>query len=169
MKNKNFPFKNSREFQTKLVNEAYLYMGIPLLVFLWAFLEFLDNRLSPFMSANFVYLFVSVFSLIIIAFIWMALRIFKNGLNLAKQEENLKDKLIIYEKISGRKFLFLFFASAFAVLGLYLCAHEIFPGLYFVIIFIFSMGSPTKDRIVRDLNLRDENRKTMLTGEDFDF
>lgn len=169
MKNKKFPYKNSREFQAKLINEAYLSMGIPLLIFLWVFLELLDKNLSPLMADNFVYAFVVVFSLIVIAFIWTSIRIYKNGLKFARGESTLKEKLLIYERASGRKFLFLFFASAFAVVGLYLCASEVFAGLYFVIIFIFSMGSPTKDRIVRDLNLRDEERKIMITGEDFDF
>lgn len=151
------------------MNMAYAAIGIPMAVFLWLYLEMSNDSINPILNPPTEYVFIGIASILVGIFIWMSVKIFKNGLSLAKEESLLKDKLIIYEKISKRKFLFLFIASVITTLGLYLCANELFGVLYAVLIFFFSFGNPTRDKIAEDLRLSREHKKTILTGEDFNF
>ena len=151
------------------MNTAYLMVGLPMVAFMWLFLELSNGSLQSMISPPLEYIVISLCSLSVTALIWMGVKIFKNGLMLAKDESELKEKLIIYQKVSERKFVFLLYASIITVVGMYLCASEVFAILYTFIIIIFSMSNPTLEKISNDLRLKDETRKKMLRGEDFNF
>lgn len=166
MKSKKFPYKNSKEFQTKLINQAYACVGLPLLAFSWVYLELLEGNVKPVASETLLYSLVAVVSAVILALLLKALREFRKGVREARTESELSDKLTLYGQVSFRKFLYLFAASVFTVAGLYLSASELFAVWFAVIVVVFSLGNPTKDRIVEDLRLKDEDKKTVLKGEE---
>ncbi|GEM_PF-1961817 len=169
MKSKDFPYKNSKDYQRKLINVAYAAIGIPLLFFLWLFLELMHNDMQPVVNEMSEYIVIIATIISVGLLVWMALKIFKSGLSLASEEKLLKEKLIIYEKVSERKFLLLFIASAITTCGLFLCANEIFGIIFAVLIVLFSIGNPTRDRISSDLRLNGEDKNKVITGEDFNF
>lgn len=148
---------------------AYASVGLPMMFFLWMFLELNHGDLKPILEPPYEYLIVGICGLCVAVLIWMATRIFKSGLSLAWEEPELKEKLIIYEKVSARKFIYLLIASLVTLTGLYICANEIFGLIYAVIIVIFSLGNPTGEKISQDLRLNQQNKKTILKNEDFHF
>ncbi len=169
MKSKNFPYKNSKDYQRKLLNVAYSAIGFPMIVFLWLILKLTTGELYPIINGPFEYVIMGLTLLSVGILIWMAIKVFKSGIYLAKDEKLLKDKLIIYEKVSQRKFLYLFLASVITTCGLFLCANQVYTAVYAVLIVFFSIGNPTRDRISDDLTLTKEDKKKVLTGEDFNF
>lgn len=166
MKSRKFPYKNSKEFQTKLINRAYLSVGLPLLAFSWIYLELLAGNITPIATRIPVYFLMAGFSIVILVLLVKSLRDFGAGIKDARAEPELSDKLLSYARISLQKYLYLFVASVFAVAGLYLSASELFAAWFAVIIVIFSLANPTKDRIVADLRLKDEHKKVVLKGEE---
>ncbi len=169
MKNNNFPYKNSKDYQRKLLNVAYSAIGFPMIFFLWLLLKMTADDLYPMVSGPMEYVVIFISILLVGGLIWMALVTFKSGITLSSEEKLLKEKLIIYEKVSERKFLFLFIASAITTLGLYLCANQLFTAIYALLIVFFSIGNPTRDRIAADLKLTKEDKRKVITGEDFNF
>jgi len=169
MKSKDFPYKNSKVYQRKLLNIAYSAVGIPMLFFFWLFLELIHGDMSAQVSKSIEYIVIFFTILSVFLLIWMGRKIFRSGMSLAREENLLKEKLIIYQKVAERKFLLLFIASVITTIGLFLCANELFGAIYALLIIIFSLSNPTRDRISNDLQLRDRDKKKVITGEDFNF
>jgi len=169
MKSKRFPYKNSKEFKRKLMNVAYISIGLPMVLFLWLFLEMNHGDLAPKVMPPYEYLVIIFCGVSVGALIWMASKIFKSGIKLARNEPELKEKLIIYEKISNQKFIHLMIASFITAAGLFLCANEVFGIIYAVLIIIFSLGNPTREKIVQDLRLNRSHKEVILKGMDFHF
>jgi len=169
MKSKNFPYKNSKDYQRKLLNIAYSAIGLPMIFFFWLFLKLMHGDMQAMVDKPAEYIVIAITIISVFVLIWFGLKIFRSGMTLAKEESLLKDKLIIYEKVAQRKFLFLFIASAITTFGLFLCANEIFAAIYCLLIILFSVSNPTRDRISNDLKLQGGDKRKVITGEDFNF
>lgn len=169
MKNRRFPYKTSRDYRRRLMNVAYLSVGLPMVVFMWLYLELSQGSLYPLLNPPYEYIVITLCSISVFALMWMGYKVFKSGLYLAQDEDELKEKLIIYEKVSERKFIYLLFASLITIAGMYMCATQVFAAIYSLIIIMFSMGNPSTDKIVTDLRLKDKDKNVIMKGDEFNF
>ena len=89
---------NAKEYIRKLVNIAYINVGIPLLFFIWVYLESSSEQLIPLIGSEYkLTVFIPVL-LICLIIIILGVRKFKLQLLLCSARDRLADKLIMYQK-----------------------------------------------------------------------
>lgn len=166
-KNEHYKYKNSREYLRALINSIYLIIGFPFLLFSWLYLESNADNLRPHIPENiigltsFIVLFLMLI-LIITGYIQSS-RILKP----AQTETSLNKKLLLHRKAIISKFIYFSLATLTISIGLYITANDLISVLFAGIIIILSINNPTLRAIVKDLQLKDEEKDIILKVNDF--
>lgn len=166
--NKPFKYKNSREYLRALINRAYLSISLPFVLFGWLYLESTADNLYPQIPENMILLtsflvFFLMFILVIIGYIQSS-----RLLRLAQTKAYLNEKILLHQEAITRKFIYFSIAALVISIGLYITANELISVLFAGMIIIFSINNPTLRSIVRDLQLRNEEKDTVLKVENFE-
>jgi hypothetical protein len=157
---------NAKEYIRKLVNIAYINVGIPLLFFIWVYLESSSEQLIPLVGPEYnLIVFIPVL-LICLAIIILGFRKFKLQLLLCAATERLADKLIMYQKGVTIRYVGYSISSLLIAIGFYLTDYHPFEVLFGIMIVLFSIHNPNARRVANDLKLKKEDRIIMLEGHD---
>jgi len=157
---------NGKEYIRKLVNINSLSAGIPLLFFIWVYLESSSEQLIPLVDeASTMILFIPI--LIICALLAVyGMKIFRNQISKASNSDLLLTKLDLYMKGAMYRSVAYSIASILISIGFFLTDFQVFPALFGIMIILFSIANPNARRIVNDLKLRDRNKEIILKGLD---
>lgn len=157
---------NGKEYIRKLINIAYLSIGIPLLFFIYAYLESSAETLNALIDEKYnvmVLVFVLVISLVLIV---LGHKKHKTLLLEARQKDLLKEKLILYQKGSTIRFVAYSISSLLISIVFFLTDFQPFAALFGLMIVLFSINNPNARKIVIDLHLKEEDRNIILKGLD---
>ncbi len=85
--------------------------------------------------------------------------VFHKKLKLTFAVEGLLEKVKIYSEATNQRFLFLFFASILATIGLLFNQNPVFTVIFAVTLVFFSLAKPSPDRMARLMKLKKEDRE----------
>ena len=157
---------NAKEYIRKLINIAYLSIGIPLLFFIWVYLESTAETLIPMINQEYtlaVFIPIIIFSLLLI--IW-GYKKYNNSLSEARMIEPLSDKLVVYQKGTAIRFITYSISSLLISIGFFLTDFQPFAALFGIMIVLFSINNPNARMVVRDLHLVENDKSIILQGLD---
>ncbi|CAN5185672.1 hypothetical protein BH23BAC1_BH23BAC1_36250 [soil metagenome] len=148
-------FENEEQVYKILNLIFYALVGIPLLLFLYLYLQIKDrgNILSaPSEDLKAILLIlIPTFCLINIA---LAYIIYRRQIQKVVHANELKVKLEGFYNASVLKYSFLAAASMVTIIGLLITAEMLYAVIYLIILMIYSINRPTPYRLRKDLKIR---------------
>ena len=158
---------NAKEYIRKLINIAYLSIGIPLLLFIYVYLESTAETLIPIVKQEYnMMAFIPIFIVSLTLIIWGNKK-YKNNLSEAEIKDLLSEKLIIYQKGTTVRFVSYSISSLLISIGFFLTDFQVFAALFGIMIVLFSINNPNARKVANDLKLKNDNRNIILKGLDF--
>ncbi len=158
---------NSKEYIRKLINIAYLSIGIPLLFFIYVYLESTSESLVPMVDQEYqLMLFIPIFIISTILIIWGHKR-FSLHISEAKKMDALSGKLARYQIGTTQRFVSYSISSMLISIGFFLTDFQVFAALFGIMIVLFSINNPNARKTVIDLKLKGDEKNTVLMGLDF--
>lgn len=157
---------NGKEYIRKLINIAYLSIGIPLLFFIWVYLESTAETLNAIIDQQYkvpVFVFVFIISLTLIV---LGHKKYKDRLLEARQKDILRDKLIFYQKGITVRFVAYSISSLLISIGYFLTDFQPFAAFFGIMIVLFSINNPNARKVAIDLQLKDDDKNIILKGLD---
>jgi hypothetical protein len=157
---------NAKEYIRKLINIAYINVGIPLLFFIWVYLESSSEQLIPLVDAEhemLVFWPVLIFGAVLL---FIGFRKFRQLLEQSISAQELSNKLRIYQKGLTIRFISYSFTSCLITIGFYLTDYKPFTFIFGLMIILFSIHSPNARRVAHNLKLKNEERLVILEGLD---
>lgn len=147
---------------------AYGSLAIPLVTFIYLYLESSIDRLEARLDENYhgwLFLVFFLFGGIVVFRINVAFKKLKTE---AFEKTEFTEKLSIYQQ--ANKILFIGYAAitAFFTLGFYLTNFQPFAATFGFMIVLFSINNPTAGRIVKDLKLKDREKEIIMKGEEIE-
>ena len=158
---------NGKEYIRGLINIAYLSIGAPLLLFIWVYLESTSLQLDPLLPGEPGLIVFFIVLIITIAMVIYAHLKYRSLINIALQVEAFTDKLKFYRQAIVWRYVTFGVVSLLSAIGLFLTDVVFFEPLFFVMVILVSIYHPNAQRLVRELQLRDQNRDIILKGLDF--
>ena len=157
---------NGKEYIRKLINIAYLCIGIPLLFFIWVYLESTAETLIPIINPEYnTIVLILIIAISILLIVWGYI-IYNKHLSEAKGKDHLSEKLELYQRGNSIRFLSYSVSSLLLAIGLFLTTVQIFAALYGIMIVLFSINNPNARKVVKDLKLKDNEKEIILNGLD---
>jgi len=156
-------FHDLKDYLYKFNNLFHVLVALPLLAFVYLYLENQVGRVQPLISNTDAILVLHyILPLIIIVESGIAFIITKKSLSVFPNNDLLMKKLNVYFRISLIKYAILEGATIVSVVGYYLTLSKVYLGFYVVLLMIFSINRPTVYRISRDLKLEGEEKDIVL-------
>jgi hypothetical protein len=158
--------QTGKTYLQKLQTFAYVCLGIPLLFFIYFYLESSVDQLEPIFSPEYNwYIFVPSFVLALSLIFFGASR-YNSTKEMAATQSSFKDKLKLYQTANNTRFLFYGISTTIITLGFYLTNFKPFTAMFGIMIVLFSINNPNARKIVTALKLKDEEKKIILDGLD---
>lgn len=157
---------NGKEYIRKLINIAHLSIGIPLLFFIWVYLESTAETLNPVIHKEYkMMVFIPVFISSLLLIYWGHKK-YNVILSKAWGKDHLLDKLKLYRQGTTIRFVTYSISSFLISIGYFLTDFQVFAALFGIMIVLFSINNPTARKVVMDLKLIDNDRINILKGLD---
>lgn len=158
-------FENEEALYQILNLIFYAMVGVPLMVFLFLYLQIKDGKFvveqpDPNINLILVYL-VPIFCLLNVV---LAYVLYKNQLK-NTAELDLRDKLQKFYYASLSKYSFLEAAVILTLIGLFLTGSMLYAMLYLILLMIFSLNRPTPYRLRKDLKIKSFPEKDKHEGK----
>ncbi|TRX62144.1 hypothetical protein FNH22_02155 [Fulvivirga sp. M361] len=161
-------FSSPEIFHQRISLFFHLMIALPLIIFVYLFLEMKHNDLSPVITTSVLEHAVNVGFTLISGFITVfAYVTYSRTLLSTRMLEGLSNKLERYFGLFLKLYTMVGFASALVVLGLFLTTSPIFIVDYVLLLFILSLHRPTPKKYVNDLRLEGKERKIILSKGEF--
>jgi len=157
---------NSKEYIRKLINIAYLSIGIPLLFFIYVYLESTSESLEPMIEQEYqLMFFIPIFIISLTLIVWGHKK-FSLNIVAAKSMNHLSEKLVQYQKGTTQRFVSYSISSMLISIGFFLTDFQVFAALFGIMIVLFSINNPNARKTVIDLQLKDDEKDIVLKGLD---
>ncbi|MEQ8472707.1 MAG: hypothetical protein RIC35_16065 [Marinoscillum sp.] len=135
-------------------------VAITLIPFAFIFLETQTDFPDPPAIDGSMEMVVKVLLIVLAAAIIGLAQVYaKKSLISVQQTEGLGERLNAYLKVKVRSYAILEFAALLACLGLFLTKDQIFSFVYVFVLFIFSLGRPTFERVAREVKVSEKKLK----------
>lgn len=156
-------FHDLKDYLFKLNNLFHVIVAIPLLAFVYLYLESQVGRVQPLINnPDTILILHYILPLIIMVESGIAFIITKKSLSVFPNHDILIEKLGVYFRISLIKYAILEGAAIVAVIGYYLTLSKVYVGFYVVLLMIFSINRPTVYRISKDLKLDGDEKDIVI-------
>ncbi len=157
---------NGKEYIRKLINIAYLGIGIPLLFFIWVYLESTAETLNPIVHEEYkMIVFIPVFIFSILLIVWGHKK-YNIILSEARERDPLSEKLKQYQQGTIIRFITYSISSLLISIGFFLTDFQVFAALFGIMIVLFSINNPNARKVVKDLKLLEKDKDIILRGLD---
>ncbi len=157
---------NGRTYLQNLQLVAYGSLAMPLVAFIYLYLESSIDRLEALVDERFHgWLFLCLLSV-------CGFAVYRVNMTFKKLKSLAATKTVFFEKLSDYKkattVLFVGYAMVTAVftIGFYLTNFQPFAAVFGIMLVLFSINNPTAGRIVKDLGLKDREKQIIMKGED---
>lgn len=154
-----------------LTNLFYLMVGVPLLAFVWVYLNLKTIYPNTIFSvpAFRPLLHGGILLAALLIAIWAFVQYRRSLLHLkpyAGPSEHLDNtvekKVDLFRKASLKKYAMLTLSTLLVILGFYLSAEENYAAAYSILLIVFSVNRPTLDRLLRDTRMKKEERDALF-------
>jgi len=157
---------NGKNYLQKLQTFAYLSLGIPLLFFIYIYLESSVDQLVEIIPSNYHISIFIPFLILSFSLIYWSQKKFKNNIEQSLAKSELREKLRLYQLANNNRFLIYGACSMMICIGFYLTDFQAFAALYGIMLVLFSIHNPNTRRIVNDLRLKNKDKEIILHGLD---
>lgn len=161
--------ENSERLINQLRLRVYIMVGIPLIIFVLVYLNYLKEDIAfglldiELGLATKLLVSIAILGILVIAY----LNFFKE-LRKARSEDLLKDRLLCYYRASMKKYLTFEIGVLVSILGLFITGDKVFSGIYIVCLFLFSLNNPSIYKVFKELKLNKDERKQVIENKVFD-
>lgn len=163
-------FTTPEEFHTKIGMVFNTAIALPLLPFVWLFLEIKENDYQPIIESGLTNQIISYLTSIIGGVLVLkGLDYLNKSKSKSWGEEELKQKLIIYGEGLRSFFIFVGIAGLIMAAGLFFTASGVIIISYVIMLFAMSFYFPKPKKYVRDLKLKGEMEDIILNQKDYRF
>lgn len=157
---------SGRTYLQKLQTFAYGTLALPLLFFVYLYLESSVDRLEALVPPEYhLITFIPTLIGCLIIIIWTT-RKFESLRKEAISKPSFVEKLTHYQKANQFRFMNYAIAATSCTLGFYLTNFQPFAVLFAIMIVLFSISNPTARRIVNELRLKDQEKQVILSGSE---
>ncbi len=159
-------YNNWEQFYHRFNTIFHGIIALSLLPFAFVFLEtqreFPDDQL---VGAGLVLPLEIILGLIAVGASLYAWRFQINLPETIPADLSVKERLSVYLRLKLHQYAILEIASLAALVGLYFTKEQFFSGIYVVVLFVFSLGRPTYDLVVKELRLSKEDEIKLKAGD----
>ena len=161
-------FKSPESFHQRISLLFHLIIALPLVVFIYLFLEMKHNDLKPLVnSVALEHVINTGFTILAAFFIVYAYNTYSGKLEGIRKLPGLVNKIEHYYSLFQRLYLLVGLSSFLVVSGLYLTTSPLFIVEYVLLLFLLSLHRPTPKKYVNDLRLKDEEKEVILSKGEF--
>jgi len=157
---------NGKMYLQKLQTTAYLSLGIPLLFFIYIYLESSVDQLTETIPSEYHLSILIPILILSIAFLYWSHKKYKYNIEQSFTKTELKEKLKLYQIASNTRFLVYGACAIMICIGFYLTNYQPFAALYGIMLVLFSINNPNTRKIVGELKLKDQNKEIIYKGSD---
>lgn len=157
---------NGKTYVRHIQNVAYLCLGIPLLFFIYLYLESSVDQLEAKIPEEYQLMLFIPFLLLSAGMIIWGMRKYRAKVAGAIEAGDLKEKLTIYQKGSMMRFLVYGISSLLITFGFYLTDFQAFAALFGIMLVLFSINNPNAGKIAGELKLKNHDKEVILKGLD---
>lgn len=158
-------FNSIREYFYKVQARLYLYVLLPLILFVYLYMKMRDGNVTPPVESMGPVL-VPIVSAITL-FDWIvALVVFRRRIKPLPSKIMLSEKLEGYAAATYWRFAIIAAISAFLAVCYYAVGSSVFAALFGLDIMLMSVFWPLPTKVCRDLKLKGEERKMVLRRDD---
>ena len=150
----------------KLQTMAYVSLGIPLLFFIYIYLESSVDRLDEIIQPSYHFALFAPLAVLSLVLLYWNHKKFKNDMQQILDVSGLREKLGAYQLASNRRFYVYGFCSLLICIGFYLTNYQPFAALFGIMLVLFSIHNPSTMRIVKDLQLKNKEKEIIINGLD---
>lgn len=156
-------FSNSQEFLNKLQMNINLFMGLPMILFIYLFLRIENMTYNPEFLSDYILQYMRVgFFIIVVVSVGIGFFSFTRHVSYLNPAMSLKDKLELYFSAAMTRTYFFVTATLVTLLGMALSGESLYSIYYTISLVAFSISYPTLYRINRQLRLNSEEREIVL-------
>ncbi len=163
-------FNSPQEFHSKLGLVFNATMALPLLPFVFLFLEIKNNAYTGFIEPGLPMLAISYGIPILSGLLVVkGFKLVESTRRCAAENEDLKEKLSVYYPGLSKLYILVGAACGIMSIGLWLTSSGVIIVAYVILLFTMSFYRPTPRRYVKDLHLKDDQKDIILNKKDFKF
>ncbi len=160
---KKVTFRTPEEFHNKLSLIFNTSIALPLLPFVWLFLEIKNREFKGVIDGGILTTLISYgIPLISGLIVLRGFKLVEIQRKKATQLEGLSDKLSLYYEGLSKWYMLVGVASALMAFGLWLTTSGVIIIAYVILLFTMSLYRPTPRRYIKDLGLTSEHKDIVL-------
>ena len=157
---------NSKSYIQKIQTIAYLCLGIPLLFFIYLYLESSVGRLEEKIQTSYhPYALIPIVIFCSLLILWGMIK-YRFFINQSLSRSELREKLKIYEHANVYRFVSYGISTSLISIGFYLTDAQPFAALFAIMIVLFSINNPSSRKIITELKLNKSEKEIILKGLD---
>lgn len=157
---------SGRTYLQKLQTFTYGTLALPLLLFIYLYLESSVDRLEALLPAEYhLFAFIPTLFVCSIQLVWTT-RKFESMRKEAISQTSFVKKLTLYQKANQFRFINYAIAATLSTIGFYFTNFQPFAVLFTIMIVLFSISNPTARRIVNELRLKGQEKQIILSGSE---
>lgn len=155
---------NGRTYLQKLQTVAYLCIGIPLLFFIYVYLESSVDQLEEIIPSNYHLLILFSLTFICLIIIYWSIKKYRFLITQSFSTLVLREKLALYQEANNNRFIIYGISAMMISIGFYLTNFQPFAALFGIIVVLFSINNPNARKIVTELKLRNKDKEIIYNG-----
>lgn len=155
---------NGRTYLQKLQTVAYLCIGIPLLFFIYVYLESSVDQLEEIIPSNYHLSILFSLTFICLIIIYWSIKKYRFLINQSYSTLVLREKLALYQEANNNRFIIYGISAMMISIGFYLTNFQPFAALFGIIVVLFSINNPNARKIVTELKLRNKDKEIIYNG-----
>lgn len=157
---------NGKTYIQKIQTIAYSCLGIPLLFFIYLYLESSVDRLKEIIpSAYHLYVLLPTAIICLLLILW-SMKKYRFFIDEAKTKPRLRDKLNLYQTANTYRFISYGTSALLISIGFFLTNAQPFAALFAIMIVLFSINNPNSRKIITELKLNKSEKEIILNGLD---
>ena len=155
---------NGKSYIQKIQTIAYLCLGIPLLFFIYLYLESSVDRLEEKIpSSDHLYALIPIVLFCALLILW-GMKKYRFFISRSLTISALREKLKIYEYANIYRFVSYGISASMISIGFYLTNAQPFAALFAVMIVLFSINNPNSRKIITELKLNKSEKEIIIKG-----
>ena len=155
---------DGKNYLQKLQTFAYLSLGVPLIFFIYIYLESSVDGLEEIIPSQYHVTILVPVLIVCLPLLYWNLKKFKRSVEQSSEKTKLRDKLKLYQLANNSRFLTYAICAMVICIAFFLTNFQAFAALYGIMLVLFSINNPSARRIVQDLKLKGKEKEIVLNG-----
>jgi len=157
---------NGKIYLQKLQTFAYLCLGVPLIFFIYIYLESSVDGLEEIIPSQYHLAILFPLAIACVAILYLNQKKFKANVEQYSNKPGLRAKLEHYQQANNSRFLTYGICALMIGTAFFLTNFQPFAAFFGIMLVLFSIYNPNAKRIVQDLRLKGREKEIILNGLD---